>query len=66
MTSIKDHNEYGAAIESSLLLRTFPLAIKMLETENAMKSHVTGALSIYQPPLTRKNSNPRWRPRPLP
>lgn len=34
MTTLKEYNEYGAFLEDSLLLRTSPLAVKMLKTEN--------------------------------
>jgi uncharacterized protein (DUF169 family) len=34
MTTLNELNEYGVVLENSLLLRTSPLAIKILETEN--------------------------------
>ncbi len=34
MIDIKDYNEYGTVLESSLVLKTSPLAIKMLKTED--------------------------------
>jgi uncharacterized protein (DUF169 family) len=34
MTTLEEYNEYGAFLESSVLLRTSPLAIKMLKTES--------------------------------
>ena len=34
MTAVKEFNEYGAVLESSLALRTFPLAVNMLAAES--------------------------------
>ncbi len=34
MITLKEYNEYGSFLESSMALKTFPLAIKMLKTEN--------------------------------
>ena len=34
MIDIKDYNEYGTVLESSLVLKTSPLAVKMLKAEN--------------------------------